>query len=103
MISIIVFYAVICTALSLFYEFSTREGMLLHNWYLWIERLTTSPRTQGLFEILGGCIYCNNPYLTAGFLMLFAETREFITTLSFVCIIALNHLFLRLWHWHVDD
>jgi len=101
MITEIFFYALITAGLSIFYDFITREGMLLARWYNLIAKLEYTAY-NALFKVLGGCIYCNNPYLTAGFIALFnpaafADITFKARVFFLISVIVINHLLLRIY------
>jgi len=97
----ILFFTAVTTGLSIFYDFAMRDGMILAKWYELIDLLNKT-RVPWLFNIMGGCVYCNNPYLTIAVMCAFNEGRQLLSLFTVIAIIAINHVLLRIFYRYVD-
>lgn len=115
----ILFLAIFCPALSIFYDFCLEKGNIFYGFnkyitfFLWfqIKRRAgkypiftpTGKRSRikiALFKLIGGCVFCSNPYqiilisLVCG--MYFCNLQQWI--ICGIISIPFNHILLRIWY-----
>jgi hypothetical protein len=109
--------AILGASLSIFLEFCFSYGNIFSCYYRFITayfryglkrqksyfvRPSKVPKYKiYLFKILGGCIYCNNVYLTAGNYVI-AAFPDF-SYIDCLLSIALSHVFLQLYYKYYDS
>jgi hypothetical protein len=98
----VLLFSLMTAGLGMFFQVCQEKGMIFRKYRNWIKyRFIVLPHSKncfsydGLYKILGGCIYCNGTWIAILFyLICFYDT--FDVRLLLLCI-GSNYLWIELW------